>query len=297
LLPLNSKRVEGAEKNVKSAPIYLNSPERTKLRAIEANVRYRSPAGTEHVSECRGGENVGIVTVPFKLLTTGRYPHEPGASAHDFFLPHQPGIAGRRTCFSVKAPLTIGTRSVNRANLDGGTGLKRLRYRPTPSMNVVRARMATPSLATSRARITNRSFRRSGVLVPTSPTSTALFANPSKPAPTFIVGRLTPEQRPVKALRHRLIFLPVLAALPHFAWTPTKTAGFRQRGCRERGDIILNDAGCWRIQWLSTSNAGERPNRVKIGRGSVTRPHWKRHGIAALGGDFRSAPRSVHGML
>jgi hypothetical protein len=52
--------------------------------------------------------------------------------------------------FRLRRPLTIGTRSVNCANLDDGTELKRLQLRPTLSMNVVRARMATPSLATSR---------------------------------------------------------------------------------------------------------------------------------------------------
>ena len=46
-------------------------------------------------------------------------------------------------------PRTIGTRSVYCANLVGGFISKMLRYRPTLSINTVRARIATPRRATT----------------------------------------------------------------------------------------------------------------------------------------------------
>jgi hypothetical protein len=58
---------------------------------------------TEDVSQHHGSENVRIIARTFELLTTEWYPHELGAGAHAILLPNQPGIAGRRACFSVKA--------------------------------------------------------------------------------------------------------------------------------------------------------------------------------------------------
>jgi hypothetical protein len=61
--------------------------------------------------------------------------------------------------------LTIGTRSTNCANTDGGVSRKIELYRPLLSKKTVRAKIATPRRATLLADIKNSSASRNGGLV------------------------------------------------------------------------------------------------------------------------------------
>jgi hypothetical protein len=91
--------------------------------------RYYSQFLSNHqkdASHYSSPSSIGIIVIAFRLLAAGWYPHDLGPGAHAALFPGQPSIAGRRACLSVQTPLTIGTRSVNCAKLDGDMRRNRL---------------------------------------------------------------------------------------------------------------------------------------------------------------------------